>query len=75
MDIAQEMLTTFSDDPDLLKMVITGDESWVYGYDMETNGHTYIHNWPLQPFSQDYGLAAQTTHVVCVSVIHVDSER
>ena len=19
--------------------------------------HTYIHNWPLQPFSQDYGLA------------------
>ena len=20
--------------------------------------HTYIHNWPLQPFSQDYGLAS-----------------
>ena len=31
MDIAQEMLTTFNDDPDLLKKVITGDESWVYG--------------------------------------------
>ena len=28
--------------------------------------HTYIHNWPLQPFSQDYGLAYHTTHVVCV---------
>ena len=27
MDIAQEMLTTFNDDPDLLKKVITGDES------------------------------------------------
>ena len=27
MDIAQEMLTTFNDDPDLLKNVITGDES------------------------------------------------
>ena len=25
MDIAQEMLTTFNDDPDLLKKVITGD--------------------------------------------------
>ena len=44
---------------------------------------TYIHNWPLQPFSQDYGLASHTTHVVCINFIHewrdlqfnVDSER
>ena len=28
MDIGQETLTTFNDDPDLLKKVITGDESW-----------------------------------------------
>ena len=38
MDIAQKVLTTFNDDPDLLKIVITGDESWVYGYDIETKG-------------------------------------
>ena len=30
MDIAQEMLTTFNYDLDLLKKVITGDESWGY---------------------------------------------
>ena len=36
IDIAQEMLTTFNDDPDLLKKVITGDESLVFGYDIET---------------------------------------
>ena len=36
MDISQEMLTTFNDNPDLLKKVITGGESWVYGYDIET---------------------------------------
>ena len=30
---------------------------------------TYIHNWPLQPFSRDYGLAYHTTHVVCVNFI------
>ena len=36
MDIAQETLTTFTDDPDLLRKVITGDESWMYGYDIET---------------------------------------
>ena len=28
MDIAQKMLATFNDDPDLLKKVITGDKSW-----------------------------------------------
>ena len=35
MDIAQKMLTTFNGDPDLLKNVITGDESYVYGYDIK----------------------------------------
>ena len=27
--------------------------------------HAYIHNWPLQTFSEDYGLVS-TTHVMCV---------
>ena len=36
MDIAQEMLTTFNDDLNLPKKVITGDESCEYGYDIET---------------------------------------
>ena len=36
MVIAQEILTTFNDVSDLLKKVITGDASWVYGYDIET---------------------------------------
>ena len=36
MDIAQEILTTFNDNQDLFKKAITGDQSWVYGYDIET---------------------------------------
>ena len=36
MHIAEEMFTTFNDDPDFLKRVIIGDESWVCGYDIET---------------------------------------
>ena len=44
---------------------------------------TYIHNWPLQAFSQDCSLAFHATHVVCVNFIrewrdlqfNVDSER
>ena len=27
---------------------------------------TYIHNWPLQRFSQEYGLASHITHVVLI---------
>ena len=33
---AQDMLRTFNDNQDLLKKVMTDDESWVYGYDIET---------------------------------------
>ena len=29
-----------------------------------------IHNWPLQPFSQDYDLDSHTTCVMCVNFIH-----
>ena len=40
MDIGQKMLMMLNDDPDLLKKVITGDESWIYGYDIETKGQS-----------------------------------
>ena len=40
MDIAQEMFTIFNDDPNLLKKLITSDESWMYGYDIETKVQT-----------------------------------
>ena len=40
MTIAQEMLNDVNDDPDLLKKVITGDKSWVYGYDVETKAQS-----------------------------------
>ena len=29
---------------------------------------TYLLNWPLQPFSQDYGLASPNTHVGCFNL-------
>ena len=47
--IAQKMLTMFNDDPDLLKKVITGDESWVYGYDIETKAQSSQWKRPEEP--------------------------
>ena len=39
MDNAQKMLTTFNDDPNLLKK----SHNWVYGYDIETNAQCANH--------------------------------
>ena len=41
MDIPQEMLTTFNDNPDLHKKVITGDKSWANGYNIESKAQSY----------------------------------
>lgn len=40
VNIAQEMLDSVRDDPNVLQRVITGDESWVYGYDVETKAQS-----------------------------------
>ncbi|XP_021935815.1 uncharacterized protein LOC110837702 [Zootermopsis nevadensis] len=38
LEVAQDMLECTNRDPEFLKTVITGDETWVYGYDPETKG-------------------------------------
>ena len=35
-DNVQDMMDTANSDPNFLKTVITGDETWVYEYDPET---------------------------------------
>ena len=37
---------------------------------MKQNNAPYTHNWPLEPYTQDYDLASHTTHVVCDNFIH-----
>ena len=49
MDIVQEMLTTFNDNSDLLKKVITDDKSWAYGYDIETKAQSSHWKRPAEP--------------------------
>jgi hypothetical protein len=36
LEVTQDMLECANGDPEFLKTVITGDEMWVYGYDLET---------------------------------------
>ena len=54
MDIAGEMLTTFNDDPDFLHKVITGDESWVNGCDIETKTSRRAKTEKIAPSSIKY---------------------
>ncbi|UYV61783.1 hypothetical protein LAZ67_1006524 [Cordylochernes scorpioides] len=49
MNIANEMLDSVRDDPNLLQRVITGDEAWVYGYDVETKAQSFQWKLPHEP--------------------------
>ncbi|UYV60688.1 hypothetical protein LAZ67_1001909 [Cordylochernes scorpioides] len=49
MNIANEMLDSVRDDPNLLQRVITADEAWVYGYVMETKAQSSQWKLPHEP--------------------------
>ncbi|UYV83543.1 TTC21B [Cordylochernes scorpioides] len=49
MNIANEMLDSVRDDPNLLQRVITGDKAWVYGYDVETKAQSSQWKLPQEP--------------------------
>ena len=49
IDIAQEMLTTFNDDSDVLNRITTGDESWMYSYYIETKAQSSQWKCPEEP--------------------------
>ncbi|UYV60276.1 hypothetical protein LAZ67_1000678 [Cordylochernes scorpioides] len=49
LNIANEMLDSVRDDPNLLQRVITGDEVWVYGYDVETKAQSSQWKLPHEP--------------------------
>jgi histone-lysine N-methyltransferase SETMAR len=40
VEVSQDMLDSTNSDPDFLNTIITGDESWVYGYDPETKSQS-----------------------------------
>jgi len=49
VEVAQDMLDCAESDSNFMNTVITGDESWVYGYDPETKTHSSQWKHPLSP--------------------------
>jgi len=49
VEVSQESLNEVSNDPELLKHIMTGDEMWVYGYDIETKTQSSQWKHPESP--------------------------
>jgi hypothetical protein len=51
LEVTQDMLECANRDPEFLKTMITGDETWVYGYDLKTKVQLskWKHSSPPRP--------------------------
>ena len=58
VEICHDVLLKWDDDPSFLSRIITGDETWVYGYDPQTKqqssqeGNDHLHHDPRKPDNQ-----------------------
>ena len=48
-EISEDMLDLANHDPEFIKTIITGDETWVYGYDPETKFQSSQWKHPESP--------------------------
>jgi hypothetical protein len=55
----QNLLDYTNSDPDLMNTIITGDESWVYGYDPETKSFRHF------AYNENQTGALNTTSLKC----------
>ena len=71
----------FKSDPDLLKKVITGDESWVYGYDIETKAQSSQWKRPREPRPKKMSQVRSNVKVLltvffdCNGEMHYDTSK
>jgi len=62
VEISQELLANANSNENVFKNIITGDETWVYGYDVETkmqSSHTFL------PATPDHHSGTPSRRVKC----------
>ena len=72
VEVAQDLLDTTSTDPEFLNTVITGDESWVYGYDPETKAQSSQWKHPESPRPKKARQERSKIKVMLCSLISVE---
>lgn len=72
VEVAQDLLDTTSTDPEFLNTVITGDESWVYGYDPETKAQSSQWKHPESPRPKKARQVRSKIKVMLCSLISVE---
>ena len=72
VEVAQDLLDTISTDPEFLNTVITGDESWVYGYDPETKAQSSQWKHPESPRPKKARQVRSKIKVMLCSLISVE---
>jgi hypothetical protein len=62
LEVARDMLECANGDPEFLKTVITGDETWVYGYDpeMKVQSLQWKHSSSPRPKKHECGTVGLT---------------
>ena len=66
--VANNLIQTATSEPDLLKKVITGDELWVYSYDLEMKAHSSqwkLHDSPCLKKAWQHHNNIKTMLTVC----------
>ena len=72
------MFESVRDDPNLLQKVITGDELWVYCYDVETKAHLSEWKLPHEPIPKKERQVRPNAKVLltvffdCRAVVHYE---
>jgi len=72
VEVAQDLLDTTSTDPEFLNTVITGDETWVYGYDPETKAQSSQWKHPESPRPKKARQVQSKIKVMLCSLISVE---
>ena len=67
VEICQELLDRANADPDFLKTIITGDETWVYGYDVETKAQSSQWKEPNSPRAKKARMSRSNVEVMLVT--------
>src|SRR5215475_1605402 len=72
VDVSQELLDRANDDDNFLENIITGDETWVYGYDVETKVQSS--QWVSKTSPRPKKARKVRSHVKVMLKVFFDSE-